>query len=66
LATYVRGLHSVSLAAAAVGAGFRYIEGDSIGAQIQHPSRVIQFSLTDLYRSLAGRVTPNAVGAADT
>ena len=52
LGTYVRGLHSVSLAAAAVGAGFRYIDGQSIGEFVQHPSRIVKFNLNDVYRSL--------------
>jgi hypothetical protein len=52
LATYVTGLRSVSLAAAAVGSGFRYIEGSKIGERIEHPDRIVPFTLPDLYRSL--------------
>jgi hypothetical protein len=52
LGTYVRGLRSVSLAAAAVGAGFRYIDGHSIGKFVLHPTRIVKFNLNDVYRSL--------------
>jgi hypothetical protein len=52
LATYVRGLRTVSLAAAAVGSGFRYIDGHSISETVEHPSHIVKFNLNDIYRAL--------------
>lgn len=50
LPTYARGLRSLSLAAAAVGAGFRYIDGDGVAKLVEHPGRVVGFNLLDVYR----------------
>jgi hypothetical protein len=50
LETYVRGLRSVSLTSAAAGAGFRYIDGDSIGEFVQHPTHIVKFGLNEVYR----------------
>ena len=52
LPAYVRGLNTVSLIAAAVGAGFRYVEGIGIGAPAAHPNGMLRFSLEDVYRGL--------------
>jgi hypothetical protein len=52
LATYARGLRSASLMAAAVGAGFRYIQSDGIRGRGNHPLSVVKFNLRDMYREL--------------
>ncbi|MGH7087465.1 MAG: hypothetical protein ACREFQ_01040, partial [Stellaceae bacterium] len=52
LPAYVRGLSTASLAAAAVGSGFRYIEGSAIGEPVTHPSGILRFNLEDMYRAL--------------
>jgi hypothetical protein len=49
---YVRGLNSLSLAAAAVAAGFDFMEGGIIQDQIE-PSAVRPFTLQDLYLQFA-------------
>jgi hypothetical protein len=58
LRSYVRGLSTHSLAAAAVAAGFDFVEGGIIQDQIE-PSDVRSFTLEDLYLQFAGaRRTP--------
>jgi hypothetical protein len=52
LATFIRGLRSHSLAAAALGAGFRYLEGDGIAKAVARPDAVREFRLFDVYRPL--------------
>jgi len=52
LRPYVRGLNSLSLAAAAVSAGFDFIDGVVIRAQAR-PMDVQPFTLEDLYRQYA-------------
>lgn len=49
IATYLRGIRTVSLATAALGAGFAHIDGDAIAAAITLPRGIVQFSLFDLY-----------------
>lgn len=49
IATYLRGVHTVSLATAALGAGFAHVDGDAIAAAIALPRGIVQFSLFDLY-----------------
>jgi hypothetical protein len=53
LQTYVLGAHSMSLVAAALGAGFQYISGDAIAKPINHPRGLVEFSLSDLYSRVA-------------
>lgn len=53
LRSYVRGLNTLSLAAAAVAAGFDFVEGGIIQDQIE-PSDVRSFTLEDLYLQFAG------------
>lgn len=53
LRSYVRGLNTLSLAAAAVAAGFDFVEGGIIQDQIE-PSDVRPFTLEDLYLQFAG------------
>jgi hypothetical protein len=50
--TYARGLRTLSLAAAAVGAGFRYIDGEGVAKLVEHPGRVVGFTLLDVYRPI--------------
>lgn len=47
--TYMHGAQSLSQVTAAVGAGFAYIDGDAVAKLIDHPRRVADFRLTDLY-----------------
>jgi hypothetical protein len=49
IATYLRGIGSLSLAAAALGAGFAHVDGDAVALTVDQPHGVVQFSLLDLY-----------------
>lgn len=49
VATYLRGISSLSLAAAALGAGFAHVDGDAVAVLVDQPRGVVQFSLLDLY-----------------
>jgi hypothetical protein len=49
VATYLRGISSLSLAAAALGAGFAHLDGDAIAVMVDQPHGVVPFSLLDLY-----------------
>jgi hypothetical protein len=50
LASYARGLQTVSLTIAAVAAGFRYIEGAPVGRSgLDHLLEVMPFKIADLY-----------------
>jgi hypothetical protein len=49
IATYLRGIGSLSLAAAALGAGFAHLDGDAVALTVDQPHGVVQFSLLDLY-----------------
>lgn len=49
LATYLRGIGSLSLTAAALGAGFAHVDGDAIAAPVDLPRGILEFSLFDLY-----------------
>jgi hypothetical protein len=49
VATYLRGIGSVSLTAAALGAGFAHVDGDAVALMVDQPNGVVQFSLFDLY-----------------
>jgi hypothetical protein len=51
VACFVHGISSVSLTAAAVGAGFRYVDGSAIAKLVDRPDRVSTFNLRDFYRS---------------
>jgi hypothetical protein len=53
LSTYVLGAHSMSLVAAALGAGFNSIAGDAVAKPINHPRGLVEFSLSDLYTRVA-------------
>lgn len=50
VATYLRGISSLSLAAAALGAGFSHVDGDAVAVMVDQPRGVVQFSLLDLYK----------------
>jgi hypothetical protein len=55
IATYLRGIRSLSLATAALGAGFAHVDGDAIAAPVDLPRGIVEFSLFDLYNpSLKG------------
>ncbi len=63
LRSYVRGLSTLSLAAAAVAAGFDFVEGGIIQDQIE-PSDVRSFTLEDLYLQFAGaRRAPSRIAS---
>jgi hypothetical protein len=49
IATYLRGIRSLSLATAALGAGFAHVDGDAIAAPVDLPRGIVEFSLFDLY-----------------
>ncbi|HEY3918674.1 MAG TPA: hypothetical protein VGL83_12825 [Stellaceae bacterium] len=51
MATYLRGVRSLSLTTAALGAGFAHIDGDAIAANVDQPRGIVEFSLFDLYDS---------------
>ncbi len=50
LATYLRGVNSLSLAAAALGAGFSHVDGDAVAVIVDQPRGIVEFSLLDLYK----------------
>jgi hypothetical protein len=52
VASFVHGLRSISLTGAAVGAGYRYIDGEGVAKLVQRPERVTLFNLGDLYRPI--------------
>lgn len=55
LATYLRGIRSLSLTTAALGAGFAHVDGDAIAPPVDLPRGIVEFSLFDLYNpSLKG------------
>ena len=47
--TFLHGAQSRSLVAAAVGAGFHYVDGDGVAATLNRPERIVPFQLADLY-----------------
>ena len=47
--TFLHGAQSRSLVAAAVGAGFHYINGDAVASAVSRPERIVPFQLADLY-----------------
>ena len=49
LLTYLHGIRSGSLALAAVGAGFSFIDGPAIGTAEVNPKDALRFSMEDLY-----------------
>jgi hypothetical protein len=49
--TFVHGARSLSLAAAALGAGFHFIDGDAVAATVPHVDRALSFHLADLYHA---------------
>jgi hypothetical protein len=53
LPAYIRGVRSRSLAAAAVGAGFLYIEGETIGQPLDHPKVIRKFNFFDMFSPAA-------------
>jgi hypothetical protein len=50
IATYLRNAGSLSLAAAALGAGFAHIDGDAVAEIVDQPRGIVEFSLLDLYK----------------
>ncbi len=52
LASYVCGIQTRSLAAAALGAGFTYIAGDAVAELSPRPGSVVKFNILDMYRPL--------------
>jgi hypothetical protein len=50
LGTHIRGVRSISLLAAALGAGFRYIDGDAVSPLVDRPRQILKFTLADAYR----------------
>jgi hypothetical protein len=50
IATYLRNAGSLSLAAAALGAGFSHIDGDAVAEVVDQPRGIVEFSLLDLYK----------------
>jgi hypothetical protein len=47
--TFLHGAQSRSLVAAAVGAGFHYVDGDAVAPTLARPDRIVPFQLADLY-----------------
>lgn len=47
--TFLHGAQTRSLVAAAVGAGFHYVDGDAVAATLARPERIVPFQLADLY-----------------
>lgn len=53
LRTFVHGLRSLSLASAAVCAGFDYVDGDAVRSATDAPESVYRFRSVDLFRALS-------------
>jgi hypothetical protein len=53
LPCFIHGINSLSLTGAAVGAGFRYVDGSAVAPPVDRPDRITAFNLRDIYRSLA-------------
>lgn len=53
LRTYIHGLRSLSLTAAAVCAGFDYVGGDTVASIIDAPEEMYRYRFEDLFRELA-------------
>lgn len=51
LVTFIHRTRSVSLMAAAVGAGFCFIDGAMVATLVDHPRHVTRFTLGDVYRA---------------
>lgn len=47
--TFLHGAQTRSLVAAAVGAGFHYVDGDAVAPTLVRPDRIVPFQLADLY-----------------
>jgi hypothetical protein len=47
--TFLHGAQTRSLVAAAVGAGFHYVDGEAVAATLARPDRIVPFQLADLY-----------------
>lgn len=54
LAAYLHGLRSFSLTIGAIGAGFSYVDGDSISSISDRPEEAYRFGLEDLYAQRLG------------
>jgi hypothetical protein len=52
LACYIRGIHTRSLAAAALAAGFSYISGDAVAEVTPRPTTPVRYNILDIYRPL--------------
>jgi hypothetical protein len=52
LMTFIHGTGSVSLMAAAVGAGFRFVDGAKVTRLVDRPGRIIPFKLKDVYHAM--------------
>lgn len=52
LVTHIRGVRSLSLLSVALGAGFRYLDGDAVSPMVDRPRKIVKFSLADAYRPL--------------
>ena len=50
LPAFVHGAHTLSLVAAAVGAGFSYVSGEAVSPLVDHPRQIAEFNLANLYR----------------
>ncbi len=57
VATYLRGIPSLSLVTAALGAGFAHVDGDAIAAAVDVPRGIVEFNLFDLYNPSGHGVT---------
>jgi hypothetical protein len=53
LPSYLHGAQTLSLVTAALGAGFKYIDGDAVAKLVDHPRHVAEFGLADLYNMAA-------------
>jgi hypothetical protein len=51
-------LRSVSITGAALGAGFRNIDGEGVAKLVDRPERVTLFNLSDIYRPIVGAERP--------
>lgn len=64
MVTHIHGVRSLSLLGAALGAGFRYIDGDIVSPMVDRPRKILKFSLADAYRPLV-EARPDCVPRTD-
>ncbi len=58
--TYIRGLRSLSLVTAAIGAGFDFVDGEAVASLAEKPANAYQFDIEDLFARQMGIASTQA------